>query len=912
MTTTEVPFPLQAIVREAIRKAGLTDRRVHEADFWCSVTGPEPTGVVQGWKLHVSATPLSAPLVLHVAAQLLLKNRCEFKFAKDLERVEKLTSIQYDRAQAGKFITAYPDDEEHFHRLADELCDATAGLPGPRILSDRQYRPGSIVQYRFGAFRGVPVLTNDGALEARLRDPAGNLVSDQRKPWFTQPAWVRPLTPQGSTAGSVTVNDAGNAAKPTRPVLDDRFEVLRALRHTARGGVYQAIDSSTGKPVLIKEARAHIGVNRQGRDSRALLAHEARVLAELSPLTPELISLFEQDDHAFLAEQFIEGQSMARYLVSGASGASGASGQDDDVPPPGELALALIRLVEACHRHGWVLRDLSSNNVMITPDGRLVLIDPEFAARPGDIVSRIYTPGFAAPETLDAPPYGPAPDPAADRFAVGAMLIHLVLGQPPFFLTDHGAGHTIAERIRRLLLLLEPQRPLIRQWWPLLTGLCAADPADRWTLPQAADFLQAERGTDVVVTSRMPAELQARSRDEEQHQALADGLDYLLTTMRPDAEWLWAQDAFGATTDPLNVQYGAGGVLPVLARAAGQGYPGTAEALPAVADWLGKRLDRTPRVLPGLYFGRAGTAWALREAADLLGDAELAVRVEQFARQLPLSWPNPDICHGAAGSGLAQLRLWQLSGRAEFLDRARDCADGLVKAACETEDGVFWPVPADFDSALAGAWHFGFAHGVAGVGSFLLAVGQACEDARYLEMANAAGQTLVAAAEIGESGSATWRTDRGSKASSKDMRYHWCSGASGVGSFLLRLATARPGDGRYQELAAAAAQAVHEARWSSGTASCHGLAGNGQFLLDALAAAEQSGSPDAARYRQWAEDIADVLVTRHAVQEGQLLIPDESGVRITAGYGTGLAGVLDFLLRLRHGGPRSWMIEAAG
>ncbi|HEU5270308.1 MAG TPA: lanthionine synthetase LanC family protein, partial [Jatrophihabitans sp.] len=572
---------------------------------------------------------------------------------------------------------------------------------------------------------------------------------------------------------------------------------------------------------------------------------------------------------------------------------------------PAELAVALVELVSAVHERGWVLRDLSSNNVMITPERTCVLIDPEFAARTGDLVARIYTPGFAAPETLDGAPFGPAPDPAADRFALGAMLIHLVLGQAPFFLTEYGAGHTLAGRIRQLLALAEPQRPLIRQWWPLLTGLCETDPADRWTLEQAAGFLRAGQ-------RRSRVELPTRSTDDERNRVLADGLDHLLATVQPNAEWLWKQEAFGATTDPLNVQYGAAGVLAVLARAAEHGHPVTTGTLSMVAGWMRDRIDRTPRVLPGLYFGRAGTAWALRETAALLDDAELAVRAEQFALRLPLRWPNPDVCHGAAGAGLSQLRFWQLSGRDEFLDRARDCADGLLAAAHHTDDGVFWPVPADFDSSLAGVSHFGFAHGVAGVGAFLLAAGQACADTRYLQMADAAGQTLAAAAEIGESGSATWRTDRGSQAGSKDMRYHWCSGASGIGSFLLRLATAQPNlamAGCYRDLAHAAAQAVHEARWFSGTASCHGLAGNGQFLLDILAVAEQAGSPDAARYRRWAEDIVDVLLTRHAVQQGRMLIPDESATRITAGYGTGLAGVLDFLLRLRHGGPRSWMIE---
>ncbi len=278
------------------------------------------------------------------------------------------------------------------------------------------------------------------------------------------------------------------------------------------------------------------------------------------------------------------------------------------------------------------------------------------------------------------------------------------------------------------------------------------------------------------------------------------------------------------------------------------------------------RLDRVPRLPPGLYFGRAGAAWALRAAAEVRQDAELAGRAEEFGLRLPIRWPNPDICHGVAGAGLAQLRLWQLSGRTEFAERARQCADDLADAACQTEDGVFWPVPGDLDSVLAGAWHFGFAHGVAGVGAFLLAAAQACGEARYLELANAAGRTLAAAQQ-------------------------------GEGA-------------HYRDLVHAAALAVRRARWMPSPVACHGLAASGQFLLDAAADAQRLGSPRAADYRRWAEDLAAVIVVRAAWSGGRLLVPDETGMRISAGYGTGMAGVLDFLLRLDQGGERSWMVEA--
>lgn len=917
MTTPECLFPLSDIVREAIAKLGVLDRRMSEDGFWCHVTGSTPIERVQGWKLHLSATPLSAPMVLHAASRVLLGSGCQFKFAKDLDRVTELTSVRYDRAQAGKFIAAYPADEEEFHRLANELCDATAGMPGPQIFSDRQYRPGSIVQYRFGAFRGVRVLTNDGSFEARLQDPDGGLITDQRKPWFTPPAWVPPLTPRGPLAAGgagghqpVTPAAPAEGTKSSRPVLaDGRFEVLRALRHSARGGVYQATDTKTGYPVLIKQARAHIGSDRRGQDTRALLGYEAKVLAELSPLTPALVSLFDVGDHTFLAEEFVQGRSLSHHIAE----AMGAP--ERTVPGARELALRLVRLVDAVHERGWVLRDLNSNNVMVTAEGELVLIDTEYAARPGDVVGRIFTPGFVAPETLRLPPFGPAPDPAVDRFALGAMLVHLVLGVPPSFLADSvgegtvDAGRTLSDRIGGLLALAEAERPLIRQWWPLLTGLCEADPERRWTLAQAADFLQREPApaTGTAAARQQPGDSTVR-------RVVTDGLAHMMSTMQPDADWLWQTEGFGATTDPLNVQYGAAGVLGVLVRAAEHGHPEAAEALPVVAGWISERLDRVPRLLPGLHFGRAGVAWALREAAEVVQDAGLADQAEEFGLRLPIRWPNPDISHGVAGAGLAQLRLWQLSGRAEFLDRARQCAEDLAGAARDTEDGVFWPIPDDFDSTLAGSWHFGFAHGVAGVGAFLLAAGQACGEPRYLDLADAAGRTLAAAARLDEStGAATWRTDRNRAVSGSDMLLNWCNGASGVGTFLVRLARFlaeqrqdETGAERYRDLVHAAALAVHQARWMSSPAACHGLAGNGQFLLDAAA---QTGSRHAADYRRWAEDLAAVTVARAALVRGRLVVPDESGLRLAPGYGTGMAGVLDFLLRLSRGGDRSWMVE---
>src|SRR6185436_16411309 len=161
-----------------------------------------------------------------------------------------------------------------------------------------------------------------------------------------------------------------------------------------------------------------------------------------------------------------------------------------------------------------------------------------------------------------------------------------------------------------------------------------------------------------------------------------------------------------------------------------------------------------------------------------------------------------------------------------------------------------------------------------------------------------AGQTLARAAEHGPWG-VRWRNDR-SDPPGTGMLYHVCSGAAGVGTFLLRLWQAT-GDPVARELAEQAATAVYRTRWSANSAACHGLAGNGQFLLDMASALDGP-------YQGWAEELAVCLFARHALRDGRMLVPDESSSRFAIDYQIGLTGVLGFLIRLRHGGPHPWLV----
>jgi rhamnogalacturonyl hydrolase YesR len=279
------------------------------------------------------------------------------------------------------------------------------------------------------------------------------------------------------------------------------------------------------------------------------------------------------------------------------------------------------------------------------------------------------------------------------------------------------------------------------------------------------------------------------------------------------------------------------------------------------------------------------------------------------------------VCHGTAGAGLGQIRFWEQTGREEFLDRTRLAADTLAGVVRRRDGLARWPIPDDLASRLAGAVRYDFAHGVAGVGAFLLAAAQATGEPRYRALACAAADTLVAVAHR-EAGGAYWTSGE----QGGPLRTQWCNGSSGVGTFLLR-AWQHTGDDRYGELAAEAAVAVRRTRWHAGTAQCHGLAGDAEFLLDlAEAGAPAAGVPaagttgagptragvraDATPYREWARELLTGIYIRGVLRGGRLLVPDESAVEVVPDFNTGLSGVLALLLRMRDGGPRMWLPEA--
>ncbi len=888
-----------------------------------------PVGVElpeQGWKLHVAATEASALAVLDATTPLLLAEGVPFKFAASRRYVRALNSATAARPSGGKFLTIYPLDDAQAVRLAEACHRATAGLCGPAILSDRPYRPGSLVHYRYGGFRAQPVIDADGMVVHRLRTPSGEFIPDERTAAYRPPSWAEdPFL--SATEGSTPA-----PAPPGAPmVLNDRYVMRAVLRHANKGGVYLAEDRGTGKLVVLKEGRPHVAGDASGRDARDRIRHEARMLTLVAPVgrAPRLVDVFEVSGHVFLVEEHIP-YAPLREVGAGAF----------DPPEPGLPAADVVALctgvaetLAAFHRAGIVLGDFNPNNLLIGPADEFALVDFELAHPEGEPAGPVGgTTGYGSPEQLQ----GQVTRLTDDYWSLGATIAHLATGAEPYLPADISHMWTDPARLRAWVTeqvedgLVEPRIAEV------VLGCMAARPQDRWSPDAVLAALRGEgrrpapgrgpgRRAGMTRTIRQHPRPAADLCTETSHPGLAPEhaevpghvAGWLLSTLGTGTSGhLWPAGPDGSRLDPVNVQSGASGVGLFLCQALGHfgGHPRTpgpdvsgdarlGQALAATATWVSDRVSANPERPPGLYFGLSGVVWFLTEAAVTLGRDDLARRANELALTLPVRVPNSDLTHGTAGVGLGQLHQWLRSSDDRFLARAVLAAEHLVQAAERHPGGdvaaVTWPVPASAPTRLAGTTSHGFAHGNAGIATFLLAAGSATGEEQFTALGLEALDALLPLT-VEVDGASFWPNGPGESA--EEFWAHWCNGSSGIGTAFLR-AWAVTGDSRHLAAAEGAAAGVLRERWRSSTVQCHGLAGDAELLLDLAAF---TGRAD---YTRLASRAAATLYLQRRQDGPFTVFADDTGSGVSAGFGIGLAGVGSFFLRLARGGPRLLLLD---
>jgi tetratricopeptide (TPR) repeat protein len=228
----------------------------------------------------------------------------------------------------------------------------------------------------------------------------------------------------------------------------DRFAVLRRLGEGSMGVVYEAYDRATGSRIALKT-----------------LAHgESRFLADLkrefrlvqSVIHPNLVrlgGLFQGADTWFFTMELLAGSGYLTWVWGDHAGVTPTELPAGSTTVPSlraEVAATPVRpaagavldrlqhtlpqlgsALVALHAEGLVHRDVKPSNVLVTPEGRVVVLDFGLARAAVDEPhgwTLAGTPSYMAPEQAT---YGTVTA-AADCYAVGVMLYQALTGRLPF------------------------------------------------------------------------------------------------------------------------------------------------------------------------------------------------------------------------------------------------------------------------------------------------------------------------------------------------------------------------------------------------------------------------------------------------------------------------------------------------
>ena len=319
----------------------------------------------------------------------------------------------------------------------------------------------------------------------------------------------------------------------------DRFSVVRRLGSGGMGVVYEAVDRDLGTRVALKTLRS--------LTADALLRFKNEFRAAQDIRHSNLISfgeLFEAHGDWFFTMELIEGTDLISWVrgPSGARSPEASSGTRHalafhetvahlhdstativarDATSPGTglersgvigpVAFDQARIRDAfaqvgrglltLHAAGMVHRDIKPSNILVTPDGRVVILDFGLVRSLGSSSQNsglhpVGTIAYMAPEQAAAASVGPP----ADWYAVGVMLYEALTGRLPF------SGNALDVLLAKQQLQIAPPSVLDPKIPSDLDALCehllARDPASR---PSGREVLRALGAEDDVEPSGVTA-----------------------------------------------------------------------------------------------------------------------------------------------------------------------------------------------------------------------------------------------------------------------------------------------------------------------------------------------------------------------------------------------------------------------
>jgi serine/threonine protein kinase len=350
----------------------------------------------QGWALHLTVIKNDVIKLINRVAPLLINENIAFKIPQTKSIAKDLIDGKFGALYLGKIISIFPSSDDEAFQLAVRLIDLSKDFRGPAILTD--FCLQNIVYTRYESY--LPVST-----------PVTDLC-------FSFPAGIQ--WPFHNLAGPTL-------AKQSK-LLNGRYYTLSTIYGSFKGNIRKAIYFKRPwniKACVIKEGKQNMFCDDHGRDATDRLKWQYEVCLELTNAVPipKPFDYFTENGDAYVAIEFIKGKSMHHWLGDEYRNRIWLDLPDSTKRKILKIVLQAIKITRRMHEHGFIHRDITTNNFIVSRNNKIVPIDLELAwsIRTGlpSPPFLLGTPGYMSPQQAKHE----TPTTKDDIYSLGAMIL---------------------------------------------------------------------------------------------------------------------------------------------------------------------------------------------------------------------------------------------------------------------------------------------------------------------------------------------------------------------------------------------------------------------------------------------------------------------------------------------------------